>query len=648
MISRCPRLALASLGALGAWLAVPAAASAAEERPAGGAEFGQVIIATAGGLAGTLVLLALVVGHRTGRIPLFARLAAVAERATGIRGWASLPAAVLTVSLTIAVFGMYWDISTHIDNGRDPGPLANPAHYFILVGLFGVLFAGVMAVALPLQGAGRAEVVLPNRWRAPVGALIITACGSFSLIAFPLDDVWHRLFGQDVTLWGPTHLMLIGGAGLSVLGALMLHVEGLGGQLTRRAGLPAWTRHREFAMCGALLIGLSTFQAEFDFAVPQFRLIFHPVLLTMAAGIALVAARIRGGRGAALAAVGIFLLVRGALTVTVGPVLGHTTPKFPLYIGAAVAVELIGLRFAAEKRPLAFGAIAGLGIATLGMAVEFGWTHVFFVNPWPLTASFLLEALVLCLIMGVAAGVLGGFVGRALTPLVERDSASRWAVPAAAAVGFAVLAFTLPMPSPEEEITAAVTTREIDGPPERTIAATVKLDPADAAEDAEWLNFTGWQGDGSVVDPLKETGPGTYETTKAIPVHGNWKTTLRLQSGRAVLGLPVYFPEDPAIPVKGIPAEPQFTREFIFDKDNLQREQKKGVSPVLTLGAYLAVLALALALIAAIALGLRRVERSHIGTSGEPPPPAPEPRPGDEPARRKPGPALRPSSGARV
>ena len=47
----------------------------------------------------------------------------------------------------------------------------------------------------------------------------------YALIGFPLDDVWHRLFGQDVTLWGPTHLMLIGGAGLSTAGIILLHRE---------------------------------------------------------------------------------------------------------------------------------------------------------------------------------------------------------------------------------------------------------------------------------------------------------------------------------------------------------------------------------------------------------------------------------------
>jgi hypothetical protein len=55
---------------------------------------------------------------------------------------------VLGVSLLIAVIGMYWDISLHIDNGRDAGPLANPAHYLIPAGLYGVLLSGVVSMAL--------------------------------------------------------------------------------------------------------------------------------------------------------------------------------------------------------------------------------------------------------------------------------------------------------------------------------------------------------------------------------------------------------------------------------------------------------------------------------------------------------------------
>src|SRR5205814_5145314 len=180
----------------------------------------------AGALVITAAMLTVVARHRSGKSPRLGRLAAFAERSSGIPGWSSLPIAFVYGALLIAVFGMYWDISIHLDKGRDPGPLANDAHYFILVGLFGVLFAGVMSLALPLERPSRSAVRLPNGWQAPLGGLIITICGSISLLAFPLDDIWHRIFGQDVTLWGPTHLLLFGGASFSVIGAWILHREG--------------------------------------------------------------------------------------------------------------------------------------------------------------------------------------------------------------------------------------------------------------------------------------------------------------------------------------------------------------------------------------------------------------------------------------
>ena len=99
----------------------------------------------------------------------------------------------------------------------------------------------------------------------------------FALIGFPLDDVWHRLFGQDVTLWGPTHLMLIGGAALTLVGQAVLLVEGCArraasGRARAPTAAPApHVRLRRARSPAAFLIGLSTFQAEFDFGVPQFQ-----------------------------------------------------------------------------------------------------------------------------------------------------------------------------------------------------------------------------------------------------------------------------------------------------------------------------------------------------------------------------------------
>ncbi len=223
--------------------------------PAGGAATSDVIYATAGAMVVSVLLLGPILLYKLGRFPALGRLADVAERVTKLPGWAALPGTFLAVTLLIAVFGMYWDISLHIDQGRDPGPLANPAHYFILAGLFGVLLAGVLGIALPKRPTRTSFEIAPG-WYAPIGAQMIAICGASSLAAFPLDDIWHRIFGQDVTLWGPTHLMLIGGASLSVLGAWALHAEGdedaeVGGKcrLDRRGGGPP-TRSAEPAGVG--------------------------------------------------------------------------------------------------------------------------------------------------------------------------------------------------------------------------------------------------------------------------------------------------------------------------------------------------------------------------------------------------------------
>ena len=125
-----------------------------------------------------------------------------------------------------------------------------------------------------------------------------------------------------------------------------------------------------------------------------------------------------------------------------------------------------------------------------------------------------------------------------------------------------------------------MTLTDVKGPPEREVDVEVRLDPADAADDAYWFETTAWQGkaDHSPVAPMEEVSPGVWRSTEPLPVHGDWKSTLRLHKGFAVQGLAIYFPEDKAIPVKAVPAEPQFTREFQRDKKLLQREQKPGVS----------------------------------------------------------------------
>jgi hypothetical protein len=576
----------------------------AKAAPAGGAAVGETIGATAGALVISALMIAVVSGHRSGRLPQVGRIAAFAERSSGVPGWASFPLAFVAGSLGVAVFGMYWDIAIHIDKGRDPGPLANAAHYFILLGLFGIFFAGLLSMTLPLKGRpSRSAIKIMGDWYAPLGGILMLVSASFALGAFPMDDVWHRIFGQDVTLWGPTHLVLIGGAGLATVGGLILLAEGVSartGDTPREQ--PSVLLGRRAVQAGAFLVALSTFQAEFDYAVPQFRLVWHPILLMLAAGIGLVTARIVIGRGGALIALVVYLGIRGLLSLYVGPIVGHTALHFPLYIVEALVVEAIALRVP-TRDGVRFGAIAGVGIGTLGLAAEWGWSHVWWTIPW--TKALLPEGIIAGFIAALAGGVIGGFIGGCLE---ERPPRPRWAPALAGLAAIGLFVFALQM-NGGPGTTATVTLSDAKPAPKREVNMTVKLDPRDAADNAEWFTATAWQGGGSVVDKLKRVGPGTYRTTKPIPVYDNWKSTLRLHKGATVSGMPVFFSADPAIPVKEIPARKRFTRTFVRDKKNLQREQKKGVSPVLTVGAYLIVLGIFVGLIASLAWGLLRFAR---------------------------------------
>ncbi|MEA2449499.1 MAG: hypothetical protein QOG63_1431 [Thermoleophilaceae bacterium] len=594
---------------------------AAAAPPAGGAAIDQIVIATTGAVVVTAVLLWLGMGHRSGKVALLGRLGAFSERVSGLPAWAAIPGGTITAALVVALFGMMWDISLHIAQGRDPGPLANPAHYFILAGLFGIFASGFLSIVLPKEKPSASAIRIADGWYAPLGGVLITAAGAFALIGFPLDDAWHRLFGQDVTLWGPTHLMLIGGAAMTLIGLAVLLVEASRAAPTRRArGEKTWVAAlRRVALPGAFLLGLSTFQGEFDFGVPQFRLVFAPMLVMLAAGASLVAARIWLGRGAAIGAALFFLAVRGVVALLVGPLLGEPTPHFPLYIVEAVLVELVALRVS-TRRPLAFAAVAGAAVGTIGLAAEWGWSHVFMPLPWP--SELLPEGALAGLATALAGAFVGAWIGTRLSADQLPDAPRRplrLAAVGSAVVLAALTGWALVTPS-DRGIAASVALTPAAG---GSANATVTLSPPGAADRAEWFTNTSWQGGGLVVDRLRRVREGVYRTTEPIPIHGDWKSMLRLHSGSSLLGLPVYLPADPAIPVKGVPAEPRFTRAFQSDHKLLQREQKTA-SPALRVIAYGAVLALTLAFLVLLAWGVHRLasasERPARGTPARPRP----------------------------
>jgi hypothetical protein len=574
-------------------------------KPAGGAPVQDLVPAAlvGGVLAG--VVLAVGLGHRAGRLTILSRLAKLAERIVPVPGWAALPVLVTLGSLGIAVFGFFWDVGTHIDNGRDSGPFANAAHYPILIGLAGVALAGFLASVLGADARDRAAIAWAPEWKIPLGGALLLLCGGLAVIGFPLDDVWHRIFGQDVTLWGPTHVLMIGGASLAPIAAWLLLVEGRCASGRPEAGrlrLLGW----EVQLAGATLIGLSTLQLEFGFGVPQFQLAFHPILIALAASVGLVAARVRLGRGGALAAVGAYLIVMTPVVLIVGPLFGHTFLHFPLYIVEAVLVEFAALALI-RRGPIPFGAGAGALIGTVGLAAEWGWSHVAMPIAWP--ASLLPEAPLLALAAAIAGGLLGAHIGGALVSPRRPVSMPRF-VPAAALAALVVCLAIPTHTTAGPPIRATVTLDQARPGPDREVNATIKLDPPGAADDAKWFNAMSWQGGGSRLVSLREVAPGTYRTTEPLPVHGDWKSMIRLQTGNSILALPVFMPGDPAIPAREVPAPAHFDRAFQLDHEVLRREEK-GAASWLTGSAYGALAAIALAWLAAIGAAVTRFERRN-------------------------------------
>jgi hypothetical protein len=599
--------------------------------PAGGAATGDIVLATGGALVLTTVVVVLGVFYRSGQIRWLHKLADFSERQWGVPAWVALAGEISSVSLLVALLGMYWDISLHIDNGRDPGPLANPAHYLILFGLFGVWVAGFFAIMMGDHRGGASMVERAPTWKIPVGGILLFACASFSLIGFPLDDGWHRIFGQDVTLWGPTHLMLFGGAGMTLIGRASLLVEGQRAARRERlatngadgaqgppgaevVGVPGrkLMNFQKAGLMGGFLIGMSTFQGEFDFGVPQFQLLFHPMLIAFAAGIALVTARIWGGRWAALVAVGFFVVIRAIVSLYVHGIMGQTLPHFPLYLVEGLLVEAIAYVIS-TRRPIRFGAVCGLAIGTIGFAAEWAWSHIWMPLPWP--SSLMPEALIWAVVAAVAGGLLGALIGSALAS--DRKPFPRRGVVPALVVAFVAIFVMVGYglhTNNTSQATASFTLRNAppehikDNKPGRWVEAEVRINPRTAASGAKWVSITAWQGGSLVVDRLHEVSEGVYRSTKSFPVHGKWKALLRIHRGDQLLGTPIYLPNDPAIPAKAVPANAQMTRPIGSDHHILQREakSKSGLLPIL---AYLGVLAIALGLCALMAWGLDRLAR---------------------------------------
>jgi hypothetical protein len=502
------------------------------------------------------------------------RPAAALSRLTGLRAWCAAGIAIALWSLVVALVGFSWDVAWHADLGRDQA-LFTPPHVMILVGLGGIGLASLTSIGLAT--AEQAAVGLSvGRLRIPWSSLPMGLMGAGALIGFPLDDYWHAVYGIDVTMWSPTHLLMIGGASLTPIAAwLMLAESGRAAVQSRGA------RHLSEALAAATLIGLSTFQLEFDLGIPQWQALYHPALIALAMGVGLVAAREALGPWGAIRATAGFLVLRGLMALLVTPVLGLSLERFALYLGGAIVVEAAfwaGPRLTPAVRVLT----AGLLIGTVGMAPEWALTDLWSPQPWQprLLASW-------WAVVGLA--VVGSFLGAALGRAVAH---TRQVVPSSAVgLAFALLVVLLAVPFPRHGLDATATVSTAPAGPaiptitrqgvatfEQDMTVSLTASPASAADGADIFRVFTWQGGRLIVSPLRNVGGGRYVIDAPVPTGGSWKNIVFLEKGDVVAAVPVAFPADPDYALAQIPPPVQSARvaQFQAASTYLTRESHGG------------------------------------------------------------------------
>ena len=485
------------------------------------------------------------------------------ERLTRIPGWAAAMVGTSTFGLLVAGIGFYSDVRWHVSLGRDDALMTAP-HTAIVVGLmtiFGSAFIGEFFASATKANVGLRLPVIGIR--VPYSALAMGLIGLCAMSGFPMDELWHRAYGIDVTMWSPTHLLMIVGAVISPLASWLAL-----GEAGVRPEKGTWAAGVHVAVGSFALLGLAAIQGEFAFGVPQFQQLYHPVLYALAAGFGLTAIAIVTRRWW-----GPLIVAAVGLVIGAGDQFAEASNSQPrsasLYVIAGIAVAIVA-RVSGTERRIRFAIASGVAVGTVGLAGEWWWSQGGH-QAW--NASLLPEAPIFALIVGIAAATLALAFGAA----VRREPIGL-PTPTLVLAGAAVLVcLAVPLPRPGTDARVAI---ELDDAGAGKVNVRATVTPSDAAEDARWFQALAWQGGGLVSSDMVPTSePGVYRSKEPVPVTGDWKTMLRLHRGSAMVAAPIFMPEDAEIGAKEIAAVDR-EAPFLTEQRFLLREQIGETGPV--------------------------------------------------------------------
>ena len=142
----------------------------------------------------------------------------------------------LCMAKVVAGWGVQWDIQWHVRIGRDTFWIAPHVMTYAGVTVAGVLCFGMLALDTLRGGAPVARLRVAGL--EGTRGFHLAAWGmALTVLAAPIDDLWHRLFGLDVTLWSPPHLLGILGGVVNSWGCLLIARELYADGAARLVGL---------------------------------------------------------------------------------------------------------------------------------------------------------------------------------------------------------------------------------------------------------------------------------------------------------------------------------------------------------------------------------------------------------------------------
>ena len=353
--------------------------------------------------------------------------------------------AIAYVGGALSMWGTLADTAWHRTNARDS--FWSPPHLFMYGG--GLIAWAAVICVLVLATRGQLIDVGGPVWR--VGRLRLPfgfALGALGVLivagAVPFDIWFHAVFGKDVLIWSPPHMMADFGGMVAAAGMLFAAAAQCGRGVFRRR----WLWILAVVLPAVHFIHIAHYLLAHYIMTPATRTPdLYPLLVAIMFPAVLVAlARTAGSLAPVLASL-LFLAATVAADLVLWAIGFARYTMTPVIVVPAVAIAATyALARRAAVRAWWLAVVAGLGFTLVFVGMEIIWMAAVIEQPWPREA--ILRALPATLVAGALSG-LGGWVwgGFLLAPRVAGGAAavfgSRGRARAAAIMAFLLIALAL-------------------------------------------------------------------------------------------------------------------------------------------------------------------------------------------------------------